>query len=337
MHKISNRNLNIDSLRAVAALSVLTSHVLHLKAGIFGQISSIGVLLFFLISGYCIVLSLSTLGTRPILSFLIRRFFRLYPVYWIAVVFGTVMSTENISVHQFLGNLTMIQTALRIQDIVGVFWTLFIEIIFYGFIVLFLLFGLTERANIYMKSLILLMVITLCASIIRKITGIAIPFGYFLFLSVFLMGGLICKAHQEKQTINKIIVFYLATVFIITYLIFGNETFLSGNIHTVSNYIWALVIFSIVMNRKWLAWKWLAYVGKISFCIYLFHVPIYNVLVFWIHNKPAQLVITLSFTLIMSMIINKIIEDPFIKMSRRIQQVLKPSLTSKAVSLGNYS
>lgn len=114
------RNATLDSLRAIAALSVVIHHVVRDDTPI-GKIGTTGVYLFFLISGYCIVLSLAKLGSRPIRSFLVRRAFRLYPVYWIAVLFAVCLSDTPIPGQVILGNLTMIQPALFIPHINGAF------------------------------------------------------------------------------------------------------------------------------------------------------------------------------------------------------------------------
>jgi peptidoglycan/LPS O-acetylase OafA/YrhL len=181
----SGRSISIDCLRGVAALAVLVHHVIKDDHAI-GNLGTAGVYLFFLISGYCIVLSLSNLGSRPIRNFLIRRFFRLYPIYWIAVFFAAFLSEDRIDAGQIAANLTMVQTALRVPDINGVFWTLFIELVFYAVVVVFIYLKIERKPAVFLTGAITLSLGALLAAVTGRLTGIPIPYGHLLFFSLFM-------------------------------------------------------------------------------------------------------------------------------------------------------
>ena len=204
---IVRRNLTLDSLRAIAALTVLINHVLK-KETSFLSPEVAGVLLFFLISGYCIVGSMNSLGQRPIREFLIRRFFRLYPVYWIAIAFVVGLTyfvkglnyPKPIPLGEFFANLTMFQTALGIPDLYGVFWTLFIELIFYGIIVFLLLFRVAFRIETYILGCIVFTLGPWIAAHFARLVGFEIPYIPFrntLFLSLFMLGGVTSMIYRE--------------------------------------------------------------------------------------------------------------------------------------------
>ena len=147
----SNRIYQIDLFRFLAALSVVLFHYLFRgyasknlstlnfsEVGDFFKYGHLGVELFFIISGFVISLSIKE---KSLTQFVISRISRLYPIYWICALltfititlFGAPRFTAQLS--DFFLNLTMFQNYLRIKNIDGVYWTLFIEMKFYIFII----------------------------------------------------------------------------------------------------------------------------------------------------------------------------------------------------------
>ncbi|MBX6385749.1 MAG: acyltransferase [Microbispora sp.] len=110
----------------------------------------LGVELFFLISGFVILMSVwgHTVG-----EFAVSRVARLYPAYWFAVLVIFIMYRfsgvggfdPKLSVGEYLLNLTMFQGAFGVGHAGGVFWSLWVELRFYVLIALFSLVGITLR------------------------------------------------------------------------------------------------------------------------------------------------------------------------------------------------
>jgi len=68
-------------------------------------------------------------------SIFIRRFFRLYPAYWVSVLASGLLALYMLSPFSrqtLLLNLTMLQGLLGVPDVMGLYWTLRIELLFYG-------------------------------------------------------------------------------------------------------------------------------------------------------------------------------------------------------------
>jgi peptidoglycan/LPS O-acetylase OafA/YrhL len=316
-----SRNLTLDSLRALAAISVLVHHVFNTTTKI-GDAGAIGVYLFFLISGYCIVLSLSNLGEQPIRGFLIRRLFRLYPVYWIAVIFAKVSAVAPVPWSNLLINLSMFQTAFRVPDINGVFWTLFIELVFYGFIIILLIFGFAYKISTYALGWLLFTAGSLFAALTWRFAGIHIPFAHMLFLSLFMMGGTVSMIHKKNMDMKWVcssVILYLAVVYAISYAVFsaGGESTLFIPQQYFGNYAFAVIFFLFALWRRWFAWSWLSYLGKISFCIYLFHGPIITFLEPLV-SGIVFFILVLMLSLSISAVLNKFVEEPFIEIGRRL-------------------
>jgi peptidoglycan/LPS O-acetylase OafA/YrhL len=141
----------LDCVRGVAASIVVLEHFF----GLHGQratgagaspgtlsrwsveylsLGRIGVVAFFLVSGYVIPLSLERQSQR---TFWIRRFFRLYPVYWLAVAAYIAVSWDaltdagSLSASRVALNFLMVQGAIGVVSLLPPGWTLGIELVFY--------------------------------------------------------------------------------------------------------------------------------------------------------------------------------------------------------------
>lgn len=154
----NNRLHHIDALRAIAALCVV---IMHFYTGLPGGAASsalagnvqvldfgrIGVVLFFTISGFVIPGSLQPGEHKGV--FWIRRFFRLYPAYWVsicAVILAQWLFLDTtFSLRQILANITMLQNFMHFENIQGVYWTLEVELIFYVMVYLAFCCHLLEK------------------------------------------------------------------------------------------------------------------------------------------------------------------------------------------------
>ncbi len=146
----ANRFAALDALRGIAALLVVWQHtseyfinqpgmppdgsgMLELFKAI--DPGRIGVICFFLISGFIIPSSLRSNGNAPLTEFSIKRFFRLYPAYWLsvglAVLVDTTLLGKQYGTTQIGANLTMFQNLLGFSHVQGLYWTLQVELIFY--------------------------------------------------------------------------------------------------------------------------------------------------------------------------------------------------------------
>ncbi|MEV1170551.1 acyltransferase [Nonomuraea sp. NPDC049784] len=153
----TRRQTWLDALRGVAVLAVLFEHLLdplfpEIRANIspwfdFGQY---GVMVFFLVSGYVVPASLERRGS--VAGFWISRLFRLYPLWIVAAIIGTVFGLVQVysalpsqlsdhPVASGIAHLTMLQDFLQVVSVVNVFWTLSYEMAFYLLVTAIFVFG----------------------------------------------------------------------------------------------------------------------------------------------------------------------------------------------------
>ncbi|MBD8077493.1 acyltransferase family protein [Cellulosimicrobium arenosum] len=161
----------LDGLRFVAAFGVLLYHYAALNHHAWGQrtdevfpdtqrwavFGSFGVQLFFIVSGFVILMSAQGRGVR---SFTASRIGRLFPAYWVSVILGVVLfalvspGRKQIDLPEAAMNLTMVQRALGFSDVESVYWTLWTELRFYVLIaVLLALGGMTRNRLVAFATL----------------------------------------------------------------------------------------------------------------------------------------------------------------------------------------
>ncbi len=160
----SRRLVELDVLRFVAAFAVMAFHFMAASRSLWDEFPTklfepvarlttlgiLGVELFFLISGFVILMSVwgHTVG-----EFAVSRVSRLYPAYWFSVLVIFIMYRfsgvggfdPKLSDGEYLLNLTMFQGAFGVGHAGGVFWSLWVELRFYVLVALFSLVGITLR------------------------------------------------------------------------------------------------------------------------------------------------------------------------------------------------
>lgn len=151
MAQPDSRLKEVDALRGLAAMAVVLFHLTTQferlytparTASISFEHGHYGVNLFFVISGFVIFMTLER--TRTAADFLVSRFSRLYPTYWLAVMltFGIThalgLPGKLVSGSSALANALMFHGLFRIPHVDGVYWTLEVELLFYcGMLALF--------------------------------------------------------------------------------------------------------------------------------------------------------------------------------------------------------
>jgi peptidoglycan/LPS O-acetylase OafA/YrhL len=150
----------LDVARGVAALLVLLEHGLGVQcpayrawsAGSF-SLGRCGVVLFLVVSGFIIPKSLEQTGSQAI--FWLRRFFRLFPAYWLSIAAAFLLvclgvPRVRVPIEQsadWLLNLTMFQGFFSRPHVWGVFWTLQLELVIYAVCSLLLAVRMLRRAG----------------------------------------------------------------------------------------------------------------------------------------------------------------------------------------------
>lgn len=99
-------------------------------------------------------------------KFLAKRFYRLYPSFWIAMICTAVLTyfflpELSVSVKDFFINFSMIPMYLGAKNIDGAYWTLSCELAFYFFICLIGFSKIRTKNAIYLWFVIQVVLISL--------------------------------------------------------------------------------------------------------------------------------------------------------------------------------
>ncbi|MBA9029551.1 acyltransferase family protein [Rhizobium leguminosarum] len=312
---------SLDGLRGVAALLVVEAHIGFIFPITAPHLVTLGdeaVGLFFALSGF---LMAHLYGSRPVtrenvLDFLVSRFARIYPVYLAAVVFVAMLS--------IMQNLDFVQPIVGITDFVrhvfllgssGVFWSIPPEIQFYLlFPVLWLCLARPHR---YSGVIVGLTVVVIVDGLI-ELPGPGIML--VSKLPYFLFGAIAGMMHSHWNKWNPSAITGILTLFLLA-VFFTYRHILSGfspEFWSLQSAVAAAVIVGLVARQPPIAAHVLAaapvrFLGKISFSLYLFHVPIMFLtrLTFdALMPEPALIVVTLFVAAIGAWFIHETIEVP---------------------------
>ncbi len=302
----------IDLLRGITVCSVVVYHffvILGLEGkSSFQLISSFGIFgvsLFFVISGFLIYrsaeYSLEKYGvTQGVRHYTLHRLFRILPAYYfnLAVVIllaSTVIDREYYYSMGFIKQIFAHMTFLSYfyyQDaglgINGAYWTLSIEMLWYLVVIGLLLFIKRTSILLLIAVFSFLYLWGLDHALFDRLFHIPqespahLPLLYYYSFQLpgqisYFIAGIIIYKHLSRVKLTKPSMHYLSALAV--YLLF---LFLSSNfdIHTsfLLNNLFILAttftLFLLLYNTRPTMMQPLEWVGKISYSIYLWHMPL---------------------------------------------------------------
>lgn len=356
------RFMNIDALRAIAAMAVLVQHFfgdvvreavnpLAPLVPIFNasldnfDLGRFGVILFFLISGFVVPFSIR--GSRPLRRFAISRFFRLYPALWLAVLLLTILLAWEGSLPSkatILANLTMMPSFFGERWLSGIYWTLSIELVFY-----FLCAFLYRSDALYRPRMItafsfVLITSTVAPILVRMFSDIHLPIQYIgLHVSFLFCGLLIRMAFVDKVKgagLGAVFITFMQFSALVTIGDFsldrGDGFFMIGKMPIILAYIAAFASFAISVKIGKPESNTLSFMGAISYSIYLFHgvVALLIYRYFPLTGEFNNLLIGLVsavLTIVFSWSVYRLLEQPMIAVGRKYTSSKQENLIKQIV------
>ena len=321
----------------------------------------VGVILFFAISGFVIPSSLRAIGNQTkadaLRVFLIRRVFRLYPAYWLSVVGAALLGLlfmTPFSLQTVLLNLTMIQSVFGAPDVLGLYWTLLLELIFYiACACLFTLGALQQPRGLVVGMFagpIIFIVLPRCVHLLNPNwlhPTSAGPFlnyltEYALFISVMFWGALFRCWHDHDQAegtppfsraiLVVLILFPLGVCALpvlnwifYAYLPSALASKLSVFMPPVSVGLGLFILLStkLQINSRFTTW-----LGEISYSMYLFHPIVFYTLFALLRDNRlpglanahlgVYLLLSVLGSIALSALIYYAVEKPMIRLGRQL-------------------
>lgn len=314
---------HVDAIRAVAVLLVMWTHYAVKLAPIagseqwinatqyYGNFGRIGVVVFFALSGLLVPNSLNSpvgVGTR---QFLIRRFLRLYPTFWLSLPIGFFAYWMLFGMHMnlagWLANATMLPDALGHDPMMPHYWTLETELVFYALcLALFWLGGIQQmRVLCIVCAALSAAFVTTTALRVIPANALGQYKGMLFHLSIMFWGACFRKAYDHP---GERLAFGLPSVAALRADYSYKEAFLgvTGIVVVVSlligafgikhhdvehiiesfSYLAGLAIFSVLATVWKIHLRFFAWLGKISYSMYLLHsIPVY--VIFWLCSREG--------------------------------------------------
>mgnify|MGYP006150765209 CR=1 FL=1 len=308
---------NLDTIRFIAAMMVFIGHAMansfkHLKIdeSIIGRILSVishaamGVSIFFVLSGFLITFLIITeielKGNLDIKKFYIRRFLRIWPLYFAVIIFSFLVYPmlktflgvnlelgSNFIYHLFfLSNFDVLNIAQNCYGLgamsQNITWSVSVEEQFYLFWPI--VFFLPKKIWVYMFTL--LIVLSLCFRVYNSEIDYVNYFHTFAVLIDLVIGGLFALTIKQYNSVKKLFektnTFTHAGLFITTFLILyidtdtilGSYSSSLGRLLTSLLFGFIIASQSLTKNKSRLNlghFKFGSNWGKLTYGIYLLH------------------------------------------------------------------
>ncbi len=337
-----SRYVFLDYLRALAAWLVVWDHlgtilpgwlrlvftpaqwVRDYVAGPLGVIQDFGwfgVAVFFLISGFIISDRACVESFR---EFAVKRLLRIYPMFIFAVLFAAAFVDVRDQVHpgSVLLNLTLANYLFVPQvALVGVAWTLFIEMVFYG------LTAVTQFAKDSPHRIAINLVFV--ALVIWKrgiLGGIFTPFAaYVAYMPVLVMGQTIYWWLARSRLSPAWGLGYLTAAFAV--FLWGVRLIQPSYLPVTNSYLisvaYAVLLFLAVMRLRLPERRVIRFLADTSYSVYLLHGLVGSLVLFAVvKHAPLGVAIALAAaaSLLAATVTQRFIETPANRLARRLTQ-----------------
>ncbi|MBC7454780.1 MAG: acyltransferase [Massilia sp.] len=331
----------IDLLRGIACLSVLAFHYLwrgpstHAMQGIdfplaqsIASYGYLGVQLFFVISGFVILMSAH--GATP-RNFFASRVARLYPALWVAasLTAGTAWFLRDahfsVSFYDYLINLTMLAHWFDTPFVDGAYWSLGYELHFYIFVWLAMRFGLMARIQWLLAAWLLISAI----NAIRPMWPIELWLNA-RWAPFFVAGGVFYLIRTSGVTLARLGLLTVSFSLALIYTAAHEQTHTSATGPGLMPSPVVALILTCIFVTFWLiatcrlhmkASALTYYAGALTYPVYLLHQN-FGFMLFgqlssaW-DNVLVAMLSTLTVVLVISWAINAVIERPLGRLIRR--------------------
>ena len=279
----------------------------------------LGVQTFFFISGI-VILNSAASGSAQ--RFAISRAARLYPAYWACVTATflvlSLAGTRTIGAIDYAVNLTMLQAFAFRPLVDAVYWTLEVELIFYGIIWLALVTGQMKRITVVLGAWLALAAITTAGQALGAPVPVrlVVATGYAAYFVVGASAALLARGDRRRSVMVLFACSGGLSLVRALYDARDNRAMYPGLNVTVAVAVVAVSMIVVVAVAFGVFARygrpWMAVLGALTYPLYLLHDEISNVL-FTRWQSLNRWVLLLVVTLVVgaaSWAVHSLIEQP---------------------------
>lgn len=270
----SSRIGELDGLRGMAALTVVLFHYTVkapemvpglLTANVKFVPGMYGVHLFFAISGFVIFMTLER--TRHPLDFVVSRLARLYPAYWAAVLATCVIIAAlgpNLLAQPapvIAINLTMLQGFFYLPSVDGAYWSLGVELAFYGCMLGLWRAGMLGRIETVLCLWIALKLVWWSLPFLPSRIELLLVLRYIPFFAIGIAAYRVWAGERRwREQLPVLLTALLATT--------AADGMIDGLVALTCT-----ILFALLAERRliWLGHPGLLWLGALSYPLYLVH------------------------------------------------------------------
>ncbi len=326
------RFYEIDLLRFLAAFAVMLYHytlrgwaaddmsVLQFpELGVIFQYGRLGVDLFFIISGFVILM---TAMNKNHIEFVISRVARLYPAFWFCVTLTAVVilliggERYDVGFVQYLANLTMLHKFVGIPSIDGVYWSLVVELKFYFMVFLLIVFKQVHNMKYFLGLWLVIAVVLNFTGVVPILTAVFIPD----WAAYFIAGATFYLIRKEGISLYYVVLIFVSYLLALDNAIEKVEPFylkysVQPSVEVIVGLITLFYGFFLALSMnvtKFMNKPWFVYLGVMTYPLYLIHQNIGFMVFNVFHDSVNKYVLLGAVVLVMlvaSYLISKYIES----------------------------
>lgn len=349
-----HRLQHVDAMRAIAVLLVVWTHYAEAFANLAGSqffldtiqhsvnFGRIGVVVFFAISGFLIPSSLKGDKAEGSRRFIIRRFFRLFPAYWFSLPLGYFavwwLYGRSLPTPDILAGFSMVQGALGFQHIMGHYWTLETELFFYAACLIIFWTGSIRHFRA-LAGISALLSVAFCAVSALHIIPDAWHGAYkgMLFhLSIMFWGACVrCYYDGIISRMDRCIFFALTALLLSVGAAIAAKGAISSDFSHVASglaYMIGMAAFLLFLMRWKIKNRAAAWIGKISYSLYLLH-PVSLYVVSWACSKYGLIGWPLGFYVALALIPALLLSWASFEYIERVGVAVSDRITSRNYKL----
>jgi peptidoglycan/LPS O-acetylase OafA/YrhL len=370
----------LDSLRGIAALTVVFNHTL--EGGAFDRFLHFtpfyiikagheAVLFFFLLSGYVLTYQYRFNPDYTYRRFLVHRFFRIYVPYIVSILLSIglyLLCTPRQGGGQWVSNLWdhPLNARILIKHVLLIFtfnttalnpviWSLVHEMrIAIIFPVLLYVVNLTPVKAAWVTVAILVISVISIVFNFSYVISYNDSWGYTgYYFCVFIIGGLIARFQHELISWNRALTSTKKiTLLVLAWLSFNYSGIWYFFVHnpgwphltyntlmdfgqdllTLAGSVYFMIAAISLKGNNFFTSKVPLFLGKISYSLYLVHVPVLGFIYFTLLGEiPTGFIISIAVlaSILVAIIFNRYVEQPAMRIAKKIS-VTKTAAVAKA-------